>query len=102
MNIKRAISIVDTLREGWYTPPLTYRPGFKTEFEYRSYKCMAMKEIKMYLLDHQEENPIDSMEKYRSEMSNLACSSKTDEAKFMFSIYYDVATDVLDVLLGSK
>lgn len=102
MNMWKVLSIIDSLREGWYDPPISYYDKKRTDFEYQSYKNSAMNEIKMYLMEHEKENPISAIESFRDQMNSFACKTKNGNSNFMFSIYYDVATDVLDVLLGMK
>lgn len=99
MNIKQALLTIDKMKKDWYRPPIRY--GIKRcEFEYQSYKHSAMNEIKFYLLEHQNENPISAIENFRYQMDCFACGTENGIANFMFSVYYDVATDVLDTLLG--
>lgn len=99
MTTRRALSIIDSLREGWYGPPILYFQK-KIEFEYKSYKHSALEEIKRYLIKHNKEDPIKMLEEFRYQMDCFACETKNPTANFMFSVYYDVATDVLDTLLG--
>lgn len=99
MTINRALSIIDSLREGWYGSPMLYFQK-KIEFEYKSYQHSALEEIKRCLIRHNKEDPIKMLEEFRYQMDCFACETKNPTANFMFSVYYDVATDVLDVLLG--
>lgn len=99
MTIIRALSIIDSLREGWYDPPMTYLQK-RIEFEYKSYQCSALEEIERYLTKHNKEDPIEMLEEFRYQMDCFACETKNPTANFMFSVYYDVATDVMDTLLG--
>lgn len=100
MDMTSALSVVDTLREGWYDPPTNYyqKSGM---FEYESYKCSGMDEIRQYLIEHLNEDPIKMVEEFRHIVDDFSCRSNP-AANFMFSVYYDVATDVLDVLLSMK
>lgn len=101
MTANQALSAIDSLRKGWYHPPTRYYIK-KGEFEYESYKCSGIDEIKLYLMRHKGEDPIMTVERFRHMMDDFACEAKTSSANFMFSVYYDVATDVLDVLLNIK
>lgn len=95
------LGIIDTLRDGWYTSPINYYyHRKKLDFEYQSYRRTAIEEIKQYLIEHKDQNPVDTIEDFRYQMDIFACNAKGDYANFMFSIYYDVATDILDVLLN--
>lgn len=99
MSVITALSIIDSLREGWYDSPFIYFQK-KIEFEYKSYQHSAIVEIKRYLMEHNKEDPIKMLEEFRYQMDFFACETKNPTANFMFSVYYDVATDVMDTLLG--
>lgn len=96
------LSVINELRDEWYKPPTSYYRRKKADFECQSYKRSAMDEIKFYLMEHENEDPVSTLEEFRYMMDCFACETKNGGANFMFSIYYDVATDVLDVLLGMK
>lgn len=96
MTTKQALSVVDTLRIGWYDPPYNYHIK-KESFLLKSYSRSAMDEIKFYLMEHEKNDPIASIENFRNMMNEFACK---EIGGFMFSTYYDVATDILDVLLS--
>lgn len=102
MEITYILTVIDEMREEWYKAPTTYYHRKKVDFEYQSYKRSAMEEIKIYLMEHKDEDPVFAMENFRYQMDCFACETKNGNANFMFSIYYDVATDVLDVLLGMR
>lgn len=102
MTTIKAISMIDTLRDGWYNPPSNYGLQKKIEFIHQSYSRSAINEIKFYLMEYENEDPIKLIEDFRYKMDYFACETKNSMANFMFSTYYDVATDVLDVLLGLK
>lgn len=73
----------------------------KTLFAQKSYSNWAKKEIDRYLAQNKGDS-IDAVEEFRSMMDSFACNAKTAEANFMFSVAYDVATDVLDGLIGDQ
>lgn len=102
VNMKYVLSVINDLRDEWYKPPSSYYHRKRIEFEYQSYARSAMDEICFYLMGLENENPITAMENFRYMVDHFACSTKNGSMNFMFSIYYDVATDVLDVLLGMK
>lgn len=102
MNMKKVLSIIDSLRDGWYNPPTKYGIQKKIEFYYQSYSSSAIKEIKFYLMEHKNEDAINAIENFRYLMDCFACEARNGSANFMFSVYYDVATDVLDVLLSLR
>lgn len=102
MNMKKVIGVIDTLRNGWYNPPSSYGKQKKIDFIHQSYSHSAINEIKFYLMEHENEDPIKAIEDFRYKMDCFACDTKNSMANFMFSTYYDVATDVLDLLITIK
>lgn len=100
MEMEKALLIIDKLQKESYKAPTTYYNQKIINFEYQSYNYSAINEIRDYLTEHKNEDPIKAIEDFRYQMDCFACESRTGVANFMFSIYYDVATDVLDELLG--
>lgn len=102
-NVKTidALLLIDDLQNEWYKPPTSYYNQKIINFEFQSYKYSAINEIKLYLKKHENKDPISAAEEFRYKMDCFASETKNGNANFMFSIYYDVATDVLDVLLSS-
>lgn len=98
MNIIKTLSIIDKLEKECYKPPETYAQK-RSIFIYQSYKRSAIEEIKKYLKEHKKENPITALEEFRCKMDYYACKTENGNANFMFSVYYDIATDVLDTLI---
>lgn len=105
-DIQHALSVIQEVKQKWYESPVKYyncnSALKKVDFEYQSYKRSGINEIILYLLDHTDQKPIDAVEDFRYLMDKFACETKNGGANFMFSIYYDVATDILDVLLSMK
>lgn len=102
MTNEQALSALDSIRKGWYGSPSNYYGFKKAEFEFISYSRSAIGEIYLYLLKNKNKNPIEVLEEFRGMMDDFACYARNGIANFMFSIYYDVATDVLDTLLNMK
>lgn len=98
MKLKKALKIIDRMRKESYQSPKTYWMD-STKFAYRSYQKWALDEIRLYLLIRSDQNPIERIEDFRYQMDVAATRATTDSCNFMFSIAYDVASDVLDVLL---
>lgn len=98
MHTKQVLSIIDSLRDGWYDPPYSYKIK-KMNFILKSYSRSAMNEIKLYLMENNQKDPISALEDFRYLVDHFACDTENADANFMFSVYYDVATDVLDALL---
>lgn len=96
----RALSIIDSLQHGWYNPPVNYYQK-RINFETQSYRHSAIREILFYLLDHVDESPISAIEDFRRLVDGLSCIGPNENVRFMFSVYYDVATEVLDVLISN-
>ena len=102
MKMKYILSVINDLRDEWYKPPSSYYHRNRAEFEQQCYARSAMDEIRFYLMEHENENPITAIENFRHMVDCFACKTKNGEVNFMFSVYYDVASDVLDVLLGMQ
>lgn len=101
MTMNETISKINEMRKEWYQPPTTYYGMTKPEFNYESYRHSAIIEIIDILINYKHINPITLVEEFRDMMDDFACNAKTVSANFMFSVYYDVATDILDVLIGT-
>lgn len=100
MSMKYVLSVIDQARDEWYKPPTTYYEKKRVDFDYQSLKRSAVDEIKFYLMEHEDQNPIDVIEEFRYVVDHLACNAQNGTKNFMFSIYYDVATDILDIVVG--
>lgn len=101
MDIKMALSVIDTLEKGWYEPPFRYDQK-RDRFVYASFSHSAIEEIKLYLIENKNKDPIESIENFRHQVDLFCCRAENNAIKNMFSIYYDVGTHVLDVLLSMK
>lgn len=99
MNKKMAISFIDTLLEGCYDKPITYYNKNRTVFKEQSYSYSAILEVRKYIADNCKGDAIDCVEKFRKMVDNYACHAQNEEMKFMFSVYYDTVTDLLDRFL---
>ena len=98
-GIEYVLAVIDNLKEKDYQAPISYYRLKKASFEYRSYCRSGIEELKDYLRKHPDQNPIDVIEEFRYQMDIFACKTKNGGANFMFSVYYDVATNILDELL---
>lgn len=94
-------SVIDSLQRGWYGLPNKWRS--KEVFQQASYRYTALCEIRGYL-DMAErsspfrENPIEYLERFRKMCDDVSCGNYGDDMKMMFGVFYDVATEILDVL----
>lgn len=100
MDLKYVFSIIMEMEDEWYKPPERYYGRKKISFEEQSYKHSAIEEIKIYLLSHINDDPIECLEGFCHDVDTFAACSKNATANFMFSIYHDVAVDLLDVLVS--
>lgn len=82
-----------------YEPPSTYDVSKAAEFAQQSYARWAMQEIIRYVGKNSNTPIYILMEEFRSKMDDAACEAKDPSKNFMFSVAYDVATDVLDYFL---
>lgn len=68
----------------------------KALFTQNSYRCWAMEEIENYITQNESMPITDLLEDFRRKMDHFACDARTPHARFMFSVAYDVVTDMLD------
>lgn len=101
ISSKYVVSQVRNMREKWYKPPKTYQMK-NVRFKMISLNRSAMNEIERALLMNQNKDPFDVVDEFRSEMDRMACGAKTSESNFMYSVYCDVANDVLDMMLSLR
>lgn len=88
---------IDTM----FPPPKSYYGMKRVEFNQVSYAHSGAKELKKFLLEYSKTmNYIEIIEDFRWTMDTFACEAKTQSASFMFSVYCDVAVEVLDLLLS--
>lgn len=100
MDYPTVEKIIEDLRIHSHYGPTTWK--MKQEvFQYESYAKWALDEIRLYLMTHMNSRkPIyQIMEEFRYLMDSYACQSKSPETNFMFSVAYDVVTEVLDEML---
>lgn len=91
--------INDLLNSAWYRAPSRWGIDVTT-FRFLSYKRSGLIELRNYVQNHEEfDDILDAIEEYRWMVDVIACGAKTDNKNFMFSTFYDVATEVLDMLL---
>ena len=91
--------IIDDLRIHSHPGPRTWKMK-ASKFAHESHSNWALCELELYLLKHDgEKNIYDLIEDFRYLMDNYACNAKTPETNFMFSVAYDVTTEVLDAML---
>lgn len=84
--------------------PVTAYP--QTHFTQSSYSHWAVDEILMYIFVHLKLTPIQAVERFRAKMNSYSTmqkdGSRNTEANCIFSIAYDVATDILDILIAME
>lgn len=97
MDINRVLFLLKELREEWYKKPSSYRMK-RVNFDLSSYQQAAFKEMEVYIISNMNIDPIEAIENFRYETDCYACSAKTPTANFMFSVYCEMAENVLDVL----
>lgn len=71
-------------------------------FEYRAYRWAGLEEVKKFIMEHEDLGAITAVELFRAQMDDFACRTRSANAHFMFSVYYDTATDVLDTLIYNE
>lgn len=93
MTLEKALSILDTLKKGWYSRPTNYMA--KNSFIQQSYSRSAILEIERYILKHKDQDPSYALDDFRKMVDDLACKT----GSHIYSIYYDTATDILDTFI---
>lgn len=72
----------------------------KQRFVQLSYSRYAAEELYYYVEKHDDISPIQAVEQFSKLMDEYSCSVKNKEMSFVFSVAYDIAVDVLDILYG--
>ncbi len=99
-EIHHALLIIKEIKEEWYYLPKTYTMK-NSYFEMLSYQRCILEEIKMELLSHQKEHPIDVLENMFYKFNKHACETNSEKVNYIYSIGCDVIQDVLDVFKAS-
>lgn len=97
--VERTLMEIDKIAEIYYKGPKSYDMP-KELFCKLSYEKMAICELKVWIMRNQGiMSPILTIEKFRKTMESN-CTNCTDlEKRYIYIIYTDVATNVLDHLL---
>lgn len=103
MKMCEALALIDELTDsGWYARPRYYNGPKRMKNDTianQSYRRWALNELREFLSSCPGHEPIFLIEKYRSIMNEKACSGKTESFRYTFTMCYEVATEVLDLLL---
>lgn len=100
MTTEYVLSAIKEYADEFYKSPTKYYDMKKEDFLVKAYTRWSFDELVEYILDHPEEKVFYSVEDFRHEMDNFCCYAKTDDAKLIFLIAYDTATEVLDLLIS--
>lgn len=63
------------------------------------YGKWALLEIRQYLLEHAQDPLELAIEQYRKLMDEYCLQAKNEDTSIMFSVAYDVATEMLDICI---
>lgn len=100
MTVERALWLLDRMAT-WYPEPT--EKIRKEEFDLLAYNHWAYKELSNYVYRRKSDiSPVSAVEEFREKMDDYACKAKTGEANFIFSVAYDVATDILDLFISDE
>lgn len=96
------LSILNTLQrnlDDYQKIPPKYQ--FKKQYLFLqiSYERSALEELENYFSAKDvpfEVDPMQELELFINRWNDVSCDSKTEEKRFLFSVYADVATQVLD------
>lgn len=97
MSVKH---LIDSLG---YTKPRVYslKLSDMRMLRIHSYSKWALEEFEEYAYYNRQKPLMDIVEDFRLKMDEYCCQSKTEEARQMFAVAYDVANDLLDHLISS-
>lgn len=98
MTVDDCLEIIEEYALDLYDHPLD-KFMKKEYFYYETYLRWSIDEVKKYLDDHRGKDPIDILEEFKHKMNTFACESKTETSNFIFSVAYDLVTDVIDYIL---
>ena len=93
MNNDYILSAIREYADEWLKEPRWHLP--KGHFEQRSYQKWAVNEVIKYIRESETVSPIEAVEKFVYKMNALSRKKNV-----IFSIAYDVATDILDFLIA--
>ena len=102
MMMCEALAVIDELYDsGWYARPRYsgVKKMKETTLTNTSFRRWALGELRDFLASCPGHEPIFLLEKYREMMNNKSCEGKTEEFRYTFGVCYEVATEVLDLLL---
>lgn len=69
-------------------------------FLMQSHSRAAIEELQEYVLGHPQKGLMESIEEFRQMIDDFACESTSEATNRMFSTYYDVVTDILDLVIA--
>lgn len=70
----------------------------REEFQFMCYEIWAGKELLHYIRNHSKIPVKEAIEQFRDLMDDYSCEHEC----ICFSVAYDVATDVLDLVIGEE
>lgn len=94
---EKQISLINEYCKRIFEPK---RISTKREFMQSSYSKWAAREILLYVRDNIPEPPSISVERFAKKMDSYSC--KNIKTSIIFSVAYDTAMDILDMLLEEK
>lgn len=99
MTANAAIIVIDKCLRRSYRKPLRCQEKNNAVYLQKLYGNWAVGEIRDYINNHRDWDPLMAVEEFRYAMDTLATSSKKSKNHFMFSVAYDVASHILDELI---
>lgn len=92
----RAIQAIEDYIHELHTPRISM---VKNMFNQRVYSRWAANEVLGYVKFRKDIPPVQAVEEFMSKMDKFACSNPKNS--YIFSVAYDVAADILDLLICS-
>ena len=90
--------IMDCETENLYPTELGYLQ--KKEFALVSYNLSGLEALYYYILNYKGENMLEAVESFRQMVNDFSCEAGINNpAGYIFSIYYDIASYILDLII---
>ena len=91
-----AIRAIESYIHELKDPQTNYK---KSRFEQATYSKWAANEVLGYVKYRKDISPIQAVEEFINKMDDYAC--EVGRSSYIFSVAYDIAMDILDLLLCS-
>lgn len=98
MRVIDVVKKIDEIYVDFFKRKHDKYPTKHINFEYRSYSRWSLNEIREYLLQNRDANPLELLDSFLYIMTDYACRSK-GTGNFIFSVACDITQFVIDEIL---